>query len=477
MKTDRILFVRPYSPVTHESLCPPLGLMYLASCIRELSGKKREIRIIDMRVDKMTLEDICTEISHFAPDFVGISALSHEAGVMHDLAGAVRAYDRNIPVVAGGPHASMFYDRVLQDQNVDAVVVGEGEQTILEILDVLENDGDIGGINGVASRDNKDGFRFLPRTFLENLDSLPFPAWDLIDIDGYTDRPNMNTILKGKRYMAILTSRGCPYGCAYCHNIFGLRFRQRSAENVLEEMRILRKEYGVDEFHIVDDIFNLDKTRAHTICDGMIRERLNVSFAFPNGLRGDVMDRPLIEKMVRAGCYSMTYAVETASPRIQRLLNKNADLERLKRVIEWSDQAGVITKSFFMLGFPTETPEEIEMTVDFALKSRLLLAGFFCVVPFPRTRLFELAVQADPTYAPAPENCFYYAEEPFYTRCTGFDVKAVQRRAHRSFYLNPLRLTRLFLRLPRKQDLVRNLKPFLQLAFGWILLKKKKKIG
>jgi radical SAM superfamily enzyme YgiQ (UPF0313 family) len=230
-------------------------------------------------------------------------------------------------------------------------------------------------------------------------------------------------------------------------------------------METLRNDFGVDEFHIVDDIFNLDKDRAHVICDLMIENRLNVSFAFPNGLRGDLMDQALIHKMVRAGCYSMTYAVETASPRLQKLLKKNMDLERLEQTIDWSFRAGVITKGFFMLGFPTETVEEIRKTISFAVRSKLLLAGFYCVVPFPRTRLFELARNEYPEFSPSPKDCFYYSDAPYYTQKTGVDLKSFQRHANRAFYLSPRRLATLLLRIPRKRDLLMSLKPFLQLTF------------
>jgi len=469
MKIQKILLIRTYTPVTHFSLCPPLGLMYLASSLRNASNEERTIRILDMRLECMTLRAARAVIEEFGPDMIGISSLSHEASTLHDIAKIAKLIDRNCHVVAGGPHASAFFDRTLEDQNVEWVVVGEGEQTFVGLIDKIEQGENPASLWGVASRNPNGEILFQPRSYVENLDRLPFPSWDLIDLDAYSRRPNMNSMLKGKRYMAILTSRGCPYGCAYCHNLFGRGFRARSPENVYREMEVLQNEFGVDEFHIVDDIFNLDKQRAHAICDLMIQNRMKVHFAFPNGLRGDIIDQDLIHKMMRAGCYSMTYAIETASPRLQKLLRKNMNLKRLEQAIDASYRAGAVTKGFFMLGFPTETSEEIHETISFATRSKLLLAGFFCAVPFPRTALFDLARNEDPDFSLSPEDCFYYTQVPSYTRRTGIDLKALQRKANREFYLKAWRLKNLVMRIPRKRDLFRNLKPFVQLAFGRLL--------
>jgi len=475
MPIEKILLIRTYAPVTHRALCPPMGLMYIASTLRKSLSGKRKVLIVDMRLKPMTLQDIRVEMEGFEPDMIGISSLSYEASTLHEVARLGKKFNKDCLIVAGGPHPSMFFDKVLEDRNVDGVVVGEGEGTTEELIKAFENGKDLSLLPGFASRDERGDIHFKPRPFIEDLNQLPFPAWDLIDVEAYAKRPNMNSILKGKRYMALLTSRGCPYGCAYCHNLFGRGFRSRSPENVYEEMAVLRKDFGVDEFHIIDDIFNLDKNRAHTICDLMIKNQLKVSFAFPNGLRGDILDHDLINKMVHAGCYSITYAVETASPRLQKLLNKNINLRRLEQVIDWSFNAGIITKGFFMLGFPSETLEEINKTISFAARSRLLLAGFYCVLPFPRTQLFQLAQKEYPAYSPSLEDCFYYADVPYYTKKTGIDLRALQRYANRRFYLNPRRLVNLFLRIPRKRDLLINFMPFFQLAFNRFLPLIKKK--
>ena len=239
-------------------ITPPLGLMYIASYVK--TCRHDDVRIFDIRFHKQYLDDIENIIFSYKPDIVGISALTLEAPVMFQIAQLVKTLDRRLPVVAGGPHASSVPDGVIQNSNIDIAVIGEGEITFKEILEAFEGKKELVCIDGICFRTDNEivNSRFemiLPqvqtsnknpiavnsittepvttiirtseRPYLQELDSLPFPAWDLIEIKSYAKHSSLSNI--GVRpYMAIFTSRGCPFHCTYCHNIFGKRFRARS---------------------------------------------------------------------------------------------------------------------------------------------------------------------------------------------------------------------------------------------------------
>jgi radical SAM superfamily enzyme YgiQ (UPF0313 family) len=383
---------------------------------------------VEQALHGLATDDVRARMAAFRPDLVGFSCLSLEADEMERLARAAKEVNPRCAVVLGGPHAKFFYDRALENPDIDAAVVGEGEETFPELLEALEDGRPLDGVKGVAFRRDGRALLTAPREAIEDLDSLPFPAWDLVDFRRYSRVPGMNGYSKSVPWAVVMTSRGCPFRCAYCHDIFGKKARLRSPENVLAEIELLTRVHGVREIHIVDDIFNVDPARAGRICDLIAERGIKVDIAFPNALRVDMMDRDLIRKLKRAGCYAVTYAVETASPRIQALLGKNVDLEKARRVISWTAAEGIITHGFFMIGFPGETREEMRLTEEWALSSDLWLPIFFMAVVYPRTRLFEIARETYPGFDFGDWNMGdlqYRDGVPFYQKATGVPLPSI----------------------------------------------------
>jgi len=383
-----------------------------------------------------------------------------EADEMVEIARIVKEFNPKCLTLLGGPHASVFYDHVLEKAKIDIVVIGEGERTFPELLKKLLASESIDQVKGIAFK--KDGKVSLTpsREPIEDPDSLPFPAWDLIDFKRYSRVSSMNVYYHSAPWAVIFTSRGCPFHCAYCHNIFGKKTRFRSPENVIAEIELLTKKYGIKEIHIVDDIFNLDLARAKRICDLIVERKIKIKIAFPNALRGDMMDRELIHKLKQAGCYAIAYAVETASPRIQKLINKNLNLDKVRQAIDWTYDEKINTHGYFMLGFPGETREEIEKTIKWALSAKLLLSAFFSVVIYPRIQLMEIAKEVYPNFDFSKWEMFnlrYWAETPFYKKATGIDLFKIQRDAYRRFYFNPKRIFLILLRFPKNLFLIRGI--------------------
>ncbi len=372
-----------------------LGLMYIAAAARRELGGDVEIRIWTL-VSKVGGEDeeratLRQTLEQFEPDAVGVRCLSIGKDSLALAAETVKSWSSSCLVLAGGPHATDAPEEVLLETLVDCVVIGEGERTFTEILEAVRSGRPLARIAGTAAREHGRIVRGPARTLIEDLDAIPRPDYSLVDLDAFTNRYLTFTSKIFQPHANILTTRGCPYRCMYCHNILGKAFRARSPQNVFDEIRWLHDELGMTDFQIVDDIFNLDIERAKAICDLVIQSDMKLTFSFPNGVRGDRMDEELIDKMAAMGTKFVSYAIESASPRIQRLIRKNLRLERVFDAIEYSTSVGIVTRGFFMLGFPTETLDEAKETVQFAVSSSLCGATFFTVVYFPGTDLYKLA--------------------------------------------------------------------------------------
>jgi radical SAM superfamily enzyme YgiQ (UPF0313 family) len=256
--------------------------------------------------------------------------------------------------------------------------------------------------------------------------------------------------------MSIMTTRGCPYRCAYCHNVLGKVFRKRSVDHVMREVHTLVKNHGIREFHIIDDSFNLDLDRAKAILDEMAKIRPRVAIAFPNGVRSDRLDEEFLQKAKAAGTYKINFAVETASPRLQKKIRKNLDLSKVSEMIRISDGLDIIGHGFFMLGFPTETEEEMRETIRYAFSSRLHTANFFIVQPFEGTDIYDMFKERHPEMVNPSEQFSYYQANFEIYEIPKVRVQQLAKQANQKFFLTPWRLAKLVRLMPHKSDLPRS---------------------
>jgi radical SAM superfamily enzyme YgiQ (UPF0313 family) len=277
---------------------------------------------------------------------------------------------------------------------------------------------------------------------------MPYADYELAGIENYWGyHTQMNFLLADIKYVPIMSSRACPYGCAYCHNIFGKTVRRRSPEHFVGEMKMLYDKYGVREFHIVDDIFNLDRPRMHEILRMIIDSGMKLKIAFPNALRGDIMTEEDLLLLKEAGAYMITLSIESASPRIQSIINKNLKIDRVIENINFANRIGLLTKGYFMLGFPSETVDEINQTIDLAVGSTLDMAAFFAVTPFYGTDLYKMATSEWPGVM--RDNYGGYYEKSYYEMATGVNLRKIQKSAYARFY-SARRLATLFRKTPIK---------------------------
>lgn len=424
--------------------------MYIAAYLRERFDV--DIRIIDQRIENCSGDFIVEQAVAHEADVVGLGAFTQAARAMYRVADQIRAARPDATIVLGGPHASAFAGETLRHCAADAAVVGEGERAFEQILEALAAGSDFATIAGLAWRDRSGEIITNPGppAFLEDLDTLPFPAYDLVPVEKYWKSHGMADV-PARPYMGVFTSRGCPYHCIYCHNIFGKAFRSQSPERVADEFAYYRKRWNVGELEILDDTFNSNRARVFGICDALNQRDLHFKICFPNGLRTDALTEPVLDALVGAGLYYSAFALESGSPRVQRYIRKNMNIDRFLEGVEMATRRRVLAHGFAMLGFPTETEDDLRQTIDVMCRSRVHLASFSTVTPYPNTELYDIVAATRPDILGRID---YEDKDHSGIALNLSDVPddvffRLQREAWRRFYLNPFRAARILRDYPR----------------------------
>ena len=447
----RILLIKSCSnDPNYNVINHPLGLMSLASYLRE--KYHYQVKIEDIRLKGKDRSSLESTIRLYAPDVVGISALTFESDAIPWIAESVKRVNASTPVLLGGPHATAYPEKSAQIPGIDYVVVGEGEVVAGRLIERFLERRDVSDLKGIVyKRDNRIVFTEREDLII-NINDLPMPAYDLIPIEQYGSFSRMSRTGSGK-FMSIFSSRGCPYHCIYCHNIFGKVFRCRSAENLFNEIKHLYDAYKIRDFEILDDIFNLDRNRLIDFCDRIISSGMKITLAFPNGMRGDILDEQQLSKLKQAGTIFIAFAIETGSPRMQKLIKKNIQLDKIKKNIEIAHSLKIHPHGFFMIGFPEETLEDMKMTVEFMVSSKLHSSALFVVMPFEGTELGEIAKEMG--QVPVSDFSMSYHTEEFVnlTNVPSKEVNRLRRQALMKFYLNPIRLFVFVRDFPKKSEL------------------------
>jgi anaerobic magnesium-protoporphyrin IX monomethyl ester cyclase len=437
-----------------RGMIPPLGVLYLAAVLR---ARGHVVSLYDAAADRDPAARLQDLVRQWGPDVLGLSAITPEQASMAELAAAARAARPGLSIVVGGPHASAYPERCLALPDLDFVVIGEGERPLPSLVEALARGEASPRVAGViGAREGREAFDTARPDPVTDLDEIPFPAWDLLDLDLYW-RAKSGSSIGVRPYMALATSRGCPYQCIYCHHVHTKRYRARSPENVLAELDTLHRRFRIRDFEFVDDTFNLDRERTLGILEGIARSGMRPALQFFNAVRADILDDELIDAFARAGTQYIAIAVETASPRLQALIRKRLDLEKTRRAISRIVDAGMFTSGYFMLGFPTEELSEARATVEFAVRSRLHQALFMTVTPFAGTPLHDeyqdlIRARGVPM---DPDGFDYFSTRYNLSDMRDEELFRLQRSAYRRFYLDPRRVFQIARRHPRRAFLFR----------------------
>ena len=350
----RVLLINPPYPVC-ESLTMPLGLLYLAARLEEAG---HEVVLEDIQLCRSPVSRVKRTLQRLNPGIVGITSFSLNLPVASKILKSVKRLCPDAVTVWGGPHVSFDDEAILRDHPwVDAVVRGEGEETLLEMMERVKGGGSFGGILGITWRE-PDGTpqRNPPRPFRENLDGLPRPAWHLLKLYQY------RAFGDGA---SVITSRGCPHRCVFCvgRKMIGAQGRFRSPTAVVDEMKALVK-LGFHRIRVEDDHFTFRKDRALAICRELDRKGLSVRWrAYA---RVDTVDAELLAWMRRTGCERILFGAESGSPEILRRIRKGITPEQTRRAVQMTREAGIGVLASFVLGLPGETPQTLRQTLQFA---------------------------------------------------------------------------------------------------------------
>jgi anaerobic magnesium-protoporphyrin IX monomethyl ester cyclase len=360
---------------------PPIGLAYLASVL-----EKHEVSILDMPLNKMDEKGFKEYIEKKDFDIAMFTATTPTVNTVGRLCKIVKECNENITTVVGGSHPSALPEKTLKENKaVDIIVIGEGEKTAKELVNFLSKNKKLNKIKGICYKKDSKIVRTMARPFITNLDSLPLPRHDMLDLDSYT-----YWCQQGKKFSAIVTSRGCPYSCTFCcRGAFGQFYRYRSVKSVIDEIKLLT-ELGVDEIHIIDDNFTMIENRSVKILDKIKSNFPELRIAFINGVRIDRINKNLLTKMKKANVYYIGYGIESGNQKILDSIKKGITLSQAEKIVRLSKKIGIdIVACFFILGFPEETIKSISDTIRFAKKIKPHFAKFSTLVPYPGTEIYE----------------------------------------------------------------------------------------
>ena len=360
---------------------PPLSLMYVAAFL-EKEGV--EVQLLDMDAENLSYMEALEKINIFSPDLLGFTLTTYS---FHPVLRWIKKFkqDTGLPIIVGGAHGALYPEETMSHPEIDFLIIGEAEVPLPEFIRAFQKDRNFDGIKSVGYRKNGQVIIDKTRQFIKDIDSISFPARHLVKNELYA-----NILTRRKNFTAMLSSRGCPYRCAFCDQKTP-PYRTRSPYNFVEEIKTNYQKFNIKEFDIYDSTFTAKKRRVVEICELIKKEKLDVGWTVRS--RVDSVNEDVLDALKSAGCHTIMYGVESSDPEILRRMRKGISPEKVSAIISYTKRIGIDTLGFFMLGFPGETRQTIENTIRFSLDLPLDYAQFTVLVPFPDTEIYEYYMQ------------------------------------------------------------------------------------
>ena len=404
-----------------------MGLGYLAA-VAQKAG--HGVTIIDCQAEKLTYDTFRSRIAQIPADVIGVTATTLLYKSAMQLVTIAKQVQPQAITMLGGSHGTFWDEGALNEyHSLDIIVRREGEQTFIELLDKIHSKISIDSVLGITFRKEGKIIRTPDRPFLEDLDSLPFPAHDLMPLE--------NLKHDGKILFPLVTSRGCVYWCDFCSTVrmFGRGYRWRSAKNVVDEMQLVHDKYGVDQVTFYDDAFSVNRERVMKICEELRVRKLDMTWDC--GTRVDMVDKDLLKTMHDAGCFAVWLGVESGSEAILGAMNKSIKLDQTRTAFKTANKVGLMTIANTVIGFPGETEQTANQTIRFIKELNPDSVGFYVATPYPGTPMYEQVKQKG-WLRETDFDKYDTANPTFETPWLSMEKLAkIRYKAYQEFYLRP----------------------------------------
>ena len=438
----KVLFVNPPQTASKYKfmgvIAPPLGIAYMAGVLQE---NHIDVEILDASAEDMDFKDVEKELLKRKPDLVALTALTPTIGRALETAQVVKETLPDSIVVMGGYHPTFNFIETLEDENVDIVIRGEGEYIMLNLVQALENQSSLHDVKGIVFEDkNSKEIVVNPEApLIQDLDELPFPALNLLPMKKYR-------LLDMDTHMTtMITTRGCPMQCSFCSSaaMHGKKIRERSVENIVDEIEYLKTNYDIDTIAFMDDTFTLKKRKVMAICDEILKRNIEIMWGCTS--RVDTLDEKLLKKMKEAGCITIFIGVESADQQQLDNMCKNTTIAKIENAFKIAHKLKIRTIASVALGMPGDTKEIMNKTVKFVHKLKPNYAIYSLATPYPGTRFYKEAFE---------KNLIKIKDWSKYTLitpiletidCSLNDMRKIQAKAFMKFYLRPQYIIRQFL--------------------------------
>lgn len=367
---------------------PPLGLCYLSAVLKK---EGNQTKIIDAEMENLSIFETAIKAKRFKPDLIGLTATSPIFHLACKLAEEIKKILPQVPLVIGGPHMTVLKEKVFTDAKIfDFGVYGEGEITIVELVrSIKQKHFSVKSVKGLIYRDKKGKVIVNPpRPLMEDLDNLPFPDRKALDLNRYFWSVPHKGIVK---FTTLMTTRGCPFNCIFCstHTVFGKKIRERSVDNVLDEIEYLVKKLKIRHFTFIDDTLTVNRQRIMSICQGIIKRKLNVTWE--GWTRAHTVDKELLELMHQAGFIRVSFGIESGDPEILKIIKKGVTLTQIENAYKIAKEVGLETRGSVMLGHPFETKETALRTLEFIKNLKNCDQMYINITtPYPGTELYDM---------------------------------------------------------------------------------------